>query len=357
MGATREEHFEVAIIGGGIIGLCLGAGLLSRDIPCKIYEQAPQFREVGAGIAFTNCAVQCMKLLDPEVESALRSAGAVPLSAGDTQDNNDYLRWIDGYNSHPGQDPHWQKFLYKVNAGFEGFMGVRRDQFADHLAKLIPPDRVEMGKRLESIAQDGDKILLIFSDGTTDVTDAGKISYALFLLGSTEGLKAVILNIWLMSSCDPPVIGCDGVRSKVRQIMHGKDNPCSYPHYAHVVSYRTVIPMEAALPVLGEKLAFVEHNHVGPSACILHYAVAGQTALNVTAFVWDNAEWPANAKTATTGTRAELQRAFHGWNPTVTKLINILPETMGKWAVWDTWDYHVPFYNQGQVCLAGDAAQ
>jgi 2-polyprenyl-6-methoxyphenol hydroxylase-like FAD-dependent oxidoreductase len=41
---------EIAIVGGGIGGLVLALGLHQRGIPCRVYEGAPEVRELGVGI-------------------------------------------------------------------------------------------------------------------------------------------------------------------------------------------------------------------------------------------------------------------------------------------------------------------
>lgn len=41
---------EVAIVGGGIVGLALALGLHKRGVSCHVYEAAPEVREIGVGI-------------------------------------------------------------------------------------------------------------------------------------------------------------------------------------------------------------------------------------------------------------------------------------------------------------------
>src|SRR5262245_23504726 len=41
---------EVAIVGGGICGLSLALNLNERGIACRVYERAPEIRELGVGI-------------------------------------------------------------------------------------------------------------------------------------------------------------------------------------------------------------------------------------------------------------------------------------------------------------------
>src|SRR4029077_4017877 len=41
---------DIAIIGGGIGGLTLALALHLRGIPCRVYESAPEVKELGVGI-------------------------------------------------------------------------------------------------------------------------------------------------------------------------------------------------------------------------------------------------------------------------------------------------------------------
>src|SRR5919107_1642716 len=41
---------KVAIVGGGICGLSLALNLHRRGIACRVYERAPQVKELGVGI-------------------------------------------------------------------------------------------------------------------------------------------------------------------------------------------------------------------------------------------------------------------------------------------------------------------
>ena len=41
---------DIAIIGGGIGGLTLALALHQRGLPCRVYESAPEVRELGVGI-------------------------------------------------------------------------------------------------------------------------------------------------------------------------------------------------------------------------------------------------------------------------------------------------------------------
>ncbi|EFY96641.1 FAD-dependent oxidoreductase [Metarhizium robertsii] len=324
--AGEDSPLEVAIVGCGIVGLITAAGLARRRIKVTIFEQGQGLRELGTGIAFNPAAQGCLEMIDPEVTMALRMGGAVGLSAANEDDPHDCLRWIDGYNQRDKSDPYYQKYYLKTNAGYRGIQGIRRDHLLEQLIRVLPSDTVVFKKRLEDVVEGGDdeKIVLKFADGTVAEADA--------------------------------VIGCDGIKSKTRNIVLGPDSTAGKPTYTHVNSYPTVIPMEKAVSALGERKARAFHNHLGPDANILHYPVAHGTMCNVTVFVRNDEEWPQDKPTALVGQRADIEHRFRDWNPAIRDLISHLPETLPTWAVFDLWDYPLPFYNKGRICVAGDAA-
>lgn len=174
---AKEETIDIAIVGGGIVGLVLAAGLVRRGVHVKLYEQARNFREIGAGIGFTRQTVQCMEKINPAVVTALRAGGAVNVSL-DQKDPKAYLRWIDGYNQYKDEDPMYQKPLLQLDAGVGGWETVRRDQFLEDLVKTIPEGVVELQKRLDTIEDDpsSDRVYLTFADGTKAEADACEIT-------------------------------------------------------------------------------------------------------------------------------------------------------------------------------------
>ncbi|RYP36924.1 hypothetical protein DL767_003172 [Monosporascus sp. MG133] len=330
MTAGQAHQLHVAIVGGGIIGLITALGLMKRNISVRMYEQASAFREIGAGVAFTANAMECMRILDPAIVDAV-DAVATP-NGENTEEPNDYVRFHDGYHWDP-RDPanSDDKLLALLHTGHKGFQGCNRAQLLDELVKHIPDHAIEFKKRFAGYEDrgSGEKVLLRFEDGSTAEADL--------------------------------IIGCDGNKSKVRQFIVGAHNPASFVHFSHKVAYRALVPMERAEPVLGSFRAHNQHMHVGPSAHILHFPVTNHTLLNVVAFVTEPNDWPLSdangARNMTAAaTREELEVAFEEWGPTVRNLVNLLPEKMQKWAIFDAYDYPVPTYVSGRVCIAGDAA-
>jgi 2-polyprenyl-6-methoxyphenol hydroxylase-like FAD-dependent oxidoreductase len=97
--------------------------------------------------------------------------------------------------------------------------------------------------------------------------------------------------------------------------------------------------------------------HCGPSAHALTFPVANNTILNVVAFVTDPEKWVApDHKFVVPATKAEAAAAFSTFSPVVRNLMDLLPENLDKWAVFDTYQQPVPSYINGRLCLAGDSA-
>ncbi|OGM44268.1 salicylate 1-monooxygenase SalA, partial [Aspergillus bombycis] len=153
-----------------------------------------------------------------------------------------------------------------------------------------------------------------------------------------------------------PVIGCDGIKSRVRELILGEGDPASYPHYTHKVAYRGLVPMEEATARLGHYRAHNQHMYGGPNAHVLHFPVAKQTLMNVVAFVTDPNDWPLDRSMSQLATKDEVAGAFAVWGPTVRGIIDLLPVELEKWGVFDSLDYPAPTYSRGRVCIAGDAA-
>ncbi|KAK4697080.1 salicylate hydroxylase, partial [Lecanoromycetidae sp. Uapishka_2] len=316
---AEEKSIEVAIIGGGIAGVTLALGLRSRNIKVCIYERGRSFREIGAGIGFTPNAEWAMRVLDPRIHAAFKRVAA--------QNATDWFHWVDGCSGGgmDGDDVH-EELIHKMYLGERGFEGCHRADFLDELVKMMPEGMVGFSKNLDSVVDrgDGEKLLLKFRDGSSEEADA--------------------------------VIGCDGIRSRVRELILGEDNPASYPSYTHKYAFRGLIPMERARAALGDAKTQTRHMHLGQDAHALTFPVAGGALLNVVAFVTDPEDWPYKEKFTAPAEKAAAVEAFANWNPAVRAIMDLLPDELDKWAVFDLYDHRLPTYVHGRVCISGDAA-
>lgn len=212
------KQFEIAIVGGGIAGLTLAIALHERQIPVTVYEQATKFGEIGAGVSFTPNAVQSMKKCHPGIFEAFEKVCTRNLWPSKQKVWFDY---IDGYDK--SYTAGHQDATFTISNSI-GQNGVHRAHFLDEIVKLIPESAARFGKRLDTITEGSNgRLVMKFFDGTTAEADA--------------------------------VIGCDGIKSRVRQVIVGADHPSAHPKYSHKCAYRGLVPMEKAIEAIGEEQA------------------------------------------------------------------------------------------------------
>lgn len=159
---------QIAIIGAGITGLTLAAGLEARKIPYKVYERARARRAHGtgagaggggAGIGLSPNAERAMSLLSPDVASAYEKVA--------NPNGEDYFQWVDGLT---------REVYFKLFVGEGLFRGCRRADLLEEILKGLPEERVLFGKALREVRDRGDGVegvRLVFEDGTEEVADAG----------------------------------------------------------------------------------------------------------------------------------------------------------------------------------------
>jgi len=224
---SRSKNFEVAIVGGGISGLTLAIALYHRSIPVHVYEQAPAFGEIGAGVSFSPNAVQAMKVCHQGIYEAFERVCTRNLWPTKQKVWFDYL---DGYED-AVNGTRQQDAAFTISNSI-GQNGVHRAHFLDELVKLVPKDIASFGKRLNNLTEnENGKVVMTFDDGTSASADA--------------------------------VIGCDGIKSRVRQALVGADHPSAAPVYTHKYAYRGLVAMEDAVAAIGEERAQNACIHVG----------------------------------------------------------------------------------------------
>ncbi|PWY82488.1 salicylate hydroxylase [Aspergillus eucalypticola CBS 122712] len=323
MSPTKKD-FHVAIIGGGIAGITLAIALHHRNIPVTIYEQAHEFGEVGAGVSFSPNAVQAMKYCHDGIYNAFEKVCTRNLWPTKQKVWFDYL---DGYNSkNTSQEENGHQKIEFTISNSLGQNGVHRAHFLDEMIKLVPKEISRFNKHLDDIHErisDG-KLILKFADGSEDEADL--------------------------------VIGCDGIKSQVRQIIVGADHPSAKPSYTHKYAYRGLVPMDKAVEAIGEELASNSCMHMGPGGHMLTFPVNAGKTLNIVAFHTTTDEWAEYPRLTRQGTRDEVLRDFAGYGPNVTNLLKLTDPQLSVWAIFDLGDHPVPTFYKGRVGISGDAA-
>lgn len=204
---------EYAIIGGGITGLTLAIALHYRGLHVKLYEQAKQYGDIGAGVSFTPNAVQAMRLCHPAIETAFEKVCTHNRWASKRQ------VWFDFYNGqNRGSE---QTPLFTVTNGL-GQNDVHRAHFLDELARLLPSHLSSFGKTLQSYEMESTgRYSLAFADGFSASTDV--------------------------------ILVCDGIKSRVRRLMFGEDQPCASPSFSFKHAFRALVSTKDAIAVRERK--------------------------------------------------------------------------------------------------------
>ena len=167
-------------------------------------------------MSFSPNAVQAMQVCHPGIYNAfekVRTRNSWP---------SKQKVWFDYLDGH-GDDSALQTPAFTISNSL-GQNGVHRARFLEELVKLLPDGLARFGKKLLGITEKLDgKLVMSFEDGTSAEADA--------------------------------IIGCDGIKSRVRRAIVGDDDPSTLPSYTHKYAYRGLVPMHEAVAAIGEERA------------------------------------------------------------------------------------------------------
>lgn len=295
-----EKSIVVGIIGGGIGGVTLAKALEQRGISYHLFEQAPAFGEVGAGIQMTPNAVKVLNALGLEKE--IDEVGFLP----ETMEGRD---WKTGN----------RLFQTPIKSSFNKIYGadyyhLHRADLHSILTKGIPEERISFNTKCVDVKQKDNKAIAFFNNG--------------------EEFEADL------------IVGADGIRSIVREALWGEDDPS----FTGDMCWRALVSVEEfPLPFVQPAVSF----WFGPKAHVVTYYVKGGDAVNIVA-VKETDEWVKESWTEPSSTD-ELLEAFEGWNK---DLINLFKRTNNleifKWGLFDR--DPIEKWSKGKVTLLGDAA-
>jgi salicylate hydroxylase len=291
---------KIVIVGGGIGGLAAALSLLKRGLDVEVYEQAPELKEVGAGIQISSNGTRVLYALG--LENALKRVQVLP-------SRRVIRHWSTGET--------WNWFdLGATTAQRYGTPHVmlHRGDLHGLLADAVraqKSDAVKLGRRCAAISTDGGHAEVRFENA--------------------ESVRAAY------------VIGADGIHSKIRAGLFGADRP----EFTGCVAWRGLVAMERLPPNLQTMLGT---NWLGPHGHVLHYPVRRGEIMNFISFV-ERDDWQVESW-VTQGTKDELANDFRGWHPDVHEIIGRI-ETPYKWALMVRGP--MPRWSQGRVTLLGDA--
>jgi salicylate hydroxylase len=294
---------RIAIVGAGLGGLAAALFLRRAALDVTVYEQAPELREIGAGI------VVSPNMVRPLAELGLvdgLSSFAVRLDAA-----FEYRRWQDG------------RVLSVQPMGAECVRLYGTHCYVAHRADLLtlfqqalPPQLLRLDHRCVAVRHDEHEVELSF------ISRAG---------GQTR-VKA------------DAVIAADGIHSVIREIVAPKIDA----RFSGLCAFRCLVPARKAPPMA---LRPVHTVWIGPGRHFVHYPVSGGQLVNIVAIVpagdWRTESWTSEGKIA------DLLSEFEAWDSRLHQLICAASDTR-RWALYD----RAPLakWTDGRIGLLGDAA-
>jgi salicylate hydroxylase len=292
-----DRTLRIAVIGGGIGGLTAAVALCRCGFEAHVFEQAGLLRELGAGIGLSPNALKVLYALG--LKDGLLSCGtAIDAIVGRdwTTKNELYRLPLKGIN--------------ETRYGLTNLQ-IHRGDLLKLLAGAVSPSNIHLNMRCVDVASERDQAVLAFEDGTESKFDL--------------------------------VIGCDGIGSRVRAILHGPDTP----RYTGNMCWRAVVAAENLPAPQPPDM----NNWLGSGGHITTYYVRRGAVLNVLAVQetpsWREESWSIEA------TPPELLAAYPDVHPELRTVLE-WTEHCFKWGLFDrdplaTW-------SRQRVTLLGDAA-
>ena len=291
---------RILIAGAGIGGVIAALALLERGFDVALYEQAPELRELGAGVQISpnGSRVLCALGLLP----AMQAIASVPVTKE--------MRLFNTGQAWRVQD---------LGASAEARYGapywlVHRGDFHTVLVRALDeraPGALRVGCRCTGFKQDADSVTLYLENGQQAHGDA--------------------------------LIGADGVHSNIRAQLFGD----GHAEFTGFMAWRGVVPMERLPPRLRQQFGMT---WIGPHGHVVTYPLRRGELLNfVTAIERD--DWRVESWSEA-GTVGECRRDLAAWHPDVLSIVDAI-DVPYKWALLG----RVPLrqWSVGRVSLLGDA--
>jgi len=301
MAQTNGQGLPILVAGGGIGGLAAAYALARKGFPVRVLEQAPEFKELGAGIQ-----------LGPNIFRALEAIGLKDAVLADAHrpPAMEMRCALSGELIHriPLDD---QKFLDRFK---HPYAVTHRADIHSAILKACERNNLvtlETQRQVESYEADNDGVALVLNSG--------------------ERVKGRAL------------IGCDGMWSKIRDRIVGDGKPRVSGHIAYrAVLKRAEVPADLWRPdvVLW----------AGPRTHFVHYPLRRGELYNLVAVFHSDRYvegWNAEADAA------DLWAHFNGQRPEVLRML----ERIETWRMWVLCDREpIRDWSKGRVTLLGDAA-
>lgn len=297
-----SQDLNIIVVGAGIGGLTLALGLARQGFRPRVYEQAEQVGEVGAGLSISPNATKALEALGLK-EFLLEVANEPLIQWTRHGKTNEDLIAIDRHNC---RDEYGAAYYQLHRADLHGELLDR--------CRQLDPDMLHLGKCLADVEQTASGAVAVFAEG--------------------ERIECDVL------------IGADGVRSTVRDTVFGGGDV----KFTGQAAWRGLIPA-GEMPEWATET--VSQNWIGPGRTFVTYPIRGTDLVNFVAFArteeWMEESWSTPAQPG------EIRAAFSDWCDRVMQVLDVLDDRQSfRWGLFS----REPLSSlvRGAVALIGDAA-
>jgi len=292
-----DRKTRIAVVGAGLGGMTVAGFLQRGGFSVTVYEQAPAFSRIGAGI-----------VLSANVTKVLRRLGLerMVVDIGIKADCYISRAWD------TGETMYKIEFDAESEARFGGpYANIHRGDLHAVLEKGVAPGSIAFNHRLVALDETRDAIGLVFDNGARVEADI--------------------------------VIGADGVNSKVREYLLGVEPP----RYIGMAAHRAIFPTAA---LRGFKIPDCT-KWWGPDRHILVYFMTSRRDEVYVIGVVPRARWESEAAWLPSSRDA----LFEGFGDFHADLLRVLEATTDV-TVWPIFDRERnDRWSGGRIVLLGDA--
>lgn len=299
MAAQEQSGLSIVIVGGGIGGMAAALALSRLGMRITLLEQSPQIGEIGAGIQLGPNAFAAMDALGVGENARRRAVFTERLIMMDAIDGKEVA-------------------TFEVGEAF-------RKRFGNPYAVI---HRADIHLSIYEAVKESPLITFITSVHVVDVED--------------DGRQATVIDSQGRRYTADAVIGCDGVKSVIREKLVG-DKPRVSGH----VVYRAVVPVEDMPEDLRWNAPAV---WAGPNNHLVHYPLRNGQQFNlvVTFHSREQETWGVRE-----GSKEEVMSYFTDICDRPKRLL----DKPTSWKRWSTADRDpIETWSRGRVTLLGDAA-
>jgi 6-hydroxynicotinate 3-monooxygenase len=288
---------RIAVVGAGLGGLSAAGFLQRAGFDVTIYEQAPSFSRIGAGIILSANVMKALRRLG--AEGALVEAGIKPHS---------YISraWDSGERMY--------EIIFDAASEerFGGpYLNIHRGDLHAVLEHVVTPGTIKFNARLIDLQETSQSVRLVFDNGIEAEADI--------------------------------VIGADGIRSKVREFLLGSEEPRFVGSVAHRAIFATECLRGFEIPDCTKWWGRDRH--------ILPYFMTSRRDEIYVIGVVPQETWDSEAASLPSS-RDEMMGAFDGFHEDLRRVLEAA-EDVSVWPIYDR--VRNDRWSGGRIVLIGDA--